>query len=128
VTSPSASASGTDTPTTAGTSAAPVPDVFHRGTLPISYGQLVDLDASPTDPNWGVLDHPPGWDLTWNGTTSPDVAMSFESGAGAVGSTQDGRDCQSAVGFSTNIPLTTARPLTADHSPSPLACGPLAHR
>ena len=41
-------------------------DVYHKGTVNLAWGRRIDLDAPPTDPQWGVLVNS-GWevDLGW---------------------------------------------------------------
>jgi hypothetical protein len=76
--------------------------VFHQGTLQVARRQQADLDAPPTDPQWGVVTVPAGArrDVQYSGTNG----LFFFAGAlGAAVDTADDSTCQSATGYSGGV-------------------------
>ncbi|MDQ1289529.1 MAG: hypothetical protein QG622_3095 [Actinomycetota bacterium] len=94
---------------------------FHTDPLKITYrfednrmdGVRVDLDASPADPQWGVvtLAENSQYDLAWwskdRGTNPPAEGVGFLNAAqGVVLDSADDATCQAATGYANHVPYT----------------------
>lgn len=75
------------------------PGIYNQGKLVLTSGTNADLDAPPSDPQWGEINLTPGdsYDIQGNGNTS----ISLYSGAQGVQLSQTtGNSCTSATGYS----------------------------
>ena len=75
------------------------PGIYNQGKLVLASGTNADLDAPPSDPQWGEINLTPGdsYDIQGNGNTS----ISLYSGAQGVQLSQTtGSSCTSATGYS----------------------------
>jgi hypothetical protein len=101
--SSSKSATATATPTVSGggSGSGGPPAIYHKGTLTLAYTTCADLDAPPTDPQWGETSGANG------DTGGADLCSEFPSFVGTNGATivtvNSGTDttCQNATGWLT---------------------------
>lgn len=86
------------------------PGIYHQGKLVLAGGTNVDLDAPPSDSQWGEISLTPGdsYDIQGNGNTS----ISLYNGAQGIQLSQTtGNSCTSATGYSDDT-IGNRSPLT----------------
>jgi hypothetical protein len=95
---------------TASSNAQP-PGIYHQGNLALANSTQVDLDAPPSDPQWGEINLQPGdqYDITGYGNT----AIFLDNDAQGVQlSPTTGNSCATATGYSSDRIGIDTPPLT----------------
>lgn len=90
---------------------AQAPGIYHQGKLVLASSTEVDLDAPPSDLQWGEIKLQPGdqYDISGSGNSS----IYLYGGAQGVQLSQTtGNSCTSATGYSTSSIGTSTSPLT----------------
>jgi hypothetical protein len=109
--SPSPGPAATITVTASSNAQAQQPGILHQGRLVLADGTEADLDAPPSDPQWGEINLAPGdqYDITGYGNT----ALFLDNNAQGVQlSPTTGSSCTTATGYSTDRIGIDTPPLT----------------
>jgi hypothetical protein len=109
--SPSPAPAATVTVAASSGAQAQLPGIFHQGKLVLASSTEADLDAPPSDPQWGEINLTPGdqYDLTGSGNTG----LFLDNGAQGVQLSQTtGSSCTSATGYSPDHIGSDTLPLT----------------
>jgi hypothetical protein len=95
---------------TASSNAQP-PGIYHQGKLVLADSTQVDLDAPPSDPQWGEINLTPGdqYDLTGFGNTA--IFLDNDAQGVQLGP-NTGKSCMSATGYATDRIGIDTPPLT----------------
>jgi hypothetical protein len=109
--SPSPAPAATVTVTASSNAQAQPPGIYHQGRLVLANSTQVDLDAPPSDPQWGEINLTPGdqYDLTGYGNTALFLDNSTQ---GVQLSQTTGSSCTGATGYSTDRIGIDTPPLT----------------
>jgi len=101
---------GSTVTVTASSNAQP-PGMYHQGRLVLANSTQVDLDAPPSDPQWGEINLSPGdqYDLTGYGNTA--IFLDNDAQGVQLGP-NTGNSCTNATGYSTDRIGIDTPPLT----------------
>jgi serine/threonine protein kinase len=88
-------------------------DVLHEGTATVALGASVDLDALPSDPQWGMLQpfvFGGPWDLSWRNNCNGAICLENFSKGLLVGDQATVDQCTTTTGYNgSSVPLSKVR-------------------